>query len=106
MAQQLPQIGKVIHLSLTKVGQDSLANGGHAFRAAQQAVNAIAQQRSNLGTTGRTHLFWSAPNGLSFMLGQLARSLGAITLYEFDFEGNGEGRYVASLSLNPSVRLG
>ena len=106
VTQQLPQVGKVIHLSLTQVGQDSLANGGHAFRAAQQAVTSIAQQRSTLGTTGLTHLFWSAPNGLSFMLGQLARPLGTITLYEFDFEGSGEGRYAASLSLNPSIRLG
>jgi hypothetical protein len=39
------------------------------------------------------------------MLGQLSRTLGAITLYEFDFEGTGGGGYQPSLSLTPDIRL-
>jgi len=32
--------------------------------------------------------------------------LGRISLYEFDFEGTGVGRYQPSLELTPSIRLG
>lgn len=103
--QQLPGVGTLVHLALVKVGQDALAGGGHAFRAAQEAITLIAQHNSNLGFDGATHLFWAAPNGLTFMLGQLARALGPIVLYEFDFEGIGHSRYAASLALNPAIRL-
>ena len=43
-SQRLPAIGKVLHLALSAVGQDSVKSGGHAFRAAQQAVTAILRR--------------------------------------------------------------
>ena len=103
--QRLPAVSRVLHLKLLGVGQDAVKGGGHAFRATRQAVDEICRQKATLGTTGRIHLFWASPNGLTFMLGQLARPLGPIALYEFDFEGVAEGRYLPSLSLDPSVRL-
>jgi hypothetical protein len=106
VSTHLTAAGKVLHLAMPTVGQDAVKSGGHAFRAAQQAVAIIRRQRAGLKTPGRIHLFWSAPNGFTFMMGQLARPLGLITLYEFDFEGSGDCRYAASLSLAQSTRLG
>lgn len=102
---QLPAVDNVLHLSLSPVGQGSLNNGGHAFRAAQQAILKINQYRNTLAAPSKIHLLCSAPNGFTFMLGQLSRTLGRIQLYEFDFESNGRGRYRESLSLDPSIRL-
>ncbi len=82
----LPAVGKMIHFNLSNVGQDAIKNGGHAFRAATEAMKMIAERRYDIGAGGRIHLFWSAPNAFAFMLGQLARPLGSISLYEFDFE--------------------
>jgi hypothetical protein len=102
---RLPAVGKVLHFSLPGVGQDAIKNGGHAFRAAKGVIKLIGQRRQVLCLGTQIHLFWSAPNAFAFMLGQLARTLGSITLYEFDFEGAGYGRYATSLSLSPKVRL-
>ena len=103
---QLPSVRKLISLCLPSVGLNSLIDGGHAFRAANEAVHVIDQVRRTSGPFSKVHLFWSAPNTFAFMLGQLARPLGRISLYEFDFEGTGVGRYQPSLELTPSIRLG
>ncbi len=102
---RLSSVGKFLHASLPDVAQDSIKDGSHAFHTAQGVIKLIGQTREVLGVRGRVHLFWSAPNAFAFMLGQLARPLGPITLYEFDFENSGDGRYEPSLSLDPMVRL-
>lgn len=103
---QLPAVGKLLKISLPHTGQDAVRDGSHAFSMVKGAVDLILSQRVVAGATGRVHLFWAAPNSMAFMLGQLARPLGPITLYEFDFEGTGNGSYSPSLSLNPAIRLG
>ena len=103
---QLSGVGTLLNIALPSTGHDSVRNGSHAFSIVKEAVDLIRSHRIAAGATGRVHLFWAAPNAMAFMVGQLARPLGPITLYEFDFEGTVNGSYSPSLSLNPSIRLG
>ncbi len=103
---KLPLVSKLLHLSLPSTAQNALIDGGHAFQAAAEAVRLISETCQNNGTFRKVHLFWAAPNAFAFMLGQLARPLGSVALYEFDFEGTGVGRYQPSLELTPAIRLG
>jgi SMODS-associated and fused to various effectors sensor domain len=41
----------------------------------------------------------AVPGAFSFFLGQRATAIGAVTIYEFDFDGANGGSYEASLSL-------
>ena len=102
---RLPLVGKIVHYGLRDLGQDALTDGSHAFAAAKQVMNLIYKQCAANSFHGPVHLIWSAPNAFVFMLGQLARPLGPVMLYEFDFERSASGRYQPSLSLNPSDRL-
>lgn len=52
-------------------------------------------------TRAKVHFFIAAPNGFTFILGRLARPLGAIQLYEHDFERL-RFVYQASIELPPS----
>lgn len=83
--------------------QVAIANGTEAFALAQHAVNKVMQARRAHGVQGRTHLFIAAPNGFSFFLGQLARPLGHLRLYEYAFEDNRLGAYTPSLDLSNDI---
>jgi hypothetical protein len=50
-----------------------------------------------------THLFVAAPNGFTFFLGQLARPLGALRLYEYDFGAGMPGAYAPSIDLSETI---
>tara|TARA_R110002072_G_scaffold161403_1_gene312931 strand:- start:37756 stop:39303 length:1548 start_codon:yes stop_codon:yes gene_type:complete len=102
---QLPAVGKLLNIELARTGHDSVRDGSHAFSIVKEAVDLIRSHGTAARATGRVHLFWAAPNAMAFMLGQLARPLGTITLYEFDFEGIVNGSYCPSLVLDPSIRL-
>lgn len=79
--------------------------GAQAIRGADRAVTLVErlQQilrdvKAELGGGPMTlHVFAAAPNGLMFFLGQVARALGPIQLYEFDFGGGCGGGYTPSL---------
>lgn len=61
------------------------------------------RQRTPEERDGRLHIFYAGPNALQFYLGQLARPLGRIVLYEYDFEGQqvAQERYQPSIELPP-----
>jgi hypothetical protein len=103
----LEDAGLPVHriLPLTPTGGpgfQAVRDGFHALELAQ----AIAWQirgRTLDERRGVLHLFAAAPNALLFFLGQLARGLGRIQLYEYDFESGLPGAYRPSLLLPPLV---
>lgn len=86
-------------------GQKTIIDATDAYGLAQHVVNYLSKIRKEREITGPTHLFLAAPNVFSFFLGQLARSLGEIKLYEYDFGSGETGAYAASLNINHELRL-
>lgn len=82
-------------------GPTSVAGGAHARHLAQGLVSRL-RERHPQERGGRCHLFCAAPNALMFYLGQLARSLAPLRLYEYAFgAADSYGRYQASIELPP-----
>ncbi|ELP30248.1 SAVED domain-containing protein [Rhodopirellula baltica] len=94
----------VLEVRLDHVGQAAIRDGQHAFDAANQLSTLIKAKQAEL-SCARAHLFWAAPNSFAFLLGQASRTLGPISLYEFEFGGTGVGRYTPCFTLTPDFRL-
>ena len=101
----LPAKATVIFSLPGGASQTALSSGTEAFALAQHAVNKVRQLRRAHGVRGTTHLFIAAPKAFSFFLGQLARPLGAVRLYEYAYEDGRLGAYTPSLDLSSSLRL-
>jgi len=86
-------------------GQKTIVDATDAYGLAQHIVNYLSKIRKEKGITGPTHLFLAAPNVFSFFLGQLARPLGEIKLYEYDFGSGETGAYTPSLNIKHELRL-
>lgn len=98
--ERLP-IGRIVDaVPAGGAGWGSVAGGAHALQLAQ-ALSARASERRPHESGGRLHVFAAAPAGLAFQLGRIARSWGALTLYEHAFGAAGPARYRASLLLPP-----
>lgn len=97
---QLPSVGHLLFLR-PSTGANSLvvAAGRHAFDLAQSTKEAIRSIKRMKSPSTVSHLFVSAPNALTFFLGQQAAVLGRVRLYEFDFEGGRDHSYRPSLTL-------
>lgn len=78
-------------------GARSVACGQHAFDLAEALALQINQKRQERKPP--LHFFIAAPNVFTFFLGQRQPSLGKVTLYEYDFEGENGGGYRPSLSM-------
>lgn len=79
------------------IGPRVVSGADHAVALADSLADLIRHRRPNAGAV--VHLFMAVPNALAFFLGQHRGALGAVQLYEFDFEGERGGSY------SPSVRL-
>jgi hypothetical protein len=77
-----PDISKIIHLEIKDCGQLSIKNSTHAIAAADKAVQ-ILDQYCRECLASRLHLFISAPNIFTFMMGQHSHVLSNLTQYEF-----------------------
>lgn len=97
--QSLKTAGHLIHCRLPAFGPTSIANGTHAQLLAQNLVSTVRGLRRE--HPGVLHVFFAAPNGLTFFIGRLAHGLGQLMLYEFDLEANKVGAYRPSLSFPP-----
>lgn len=86
-------------------GQRTIIDATDAYGLAQHVVNHLSSIRKEKQITGPTHLFLAAPNVFTFFLGQLARPLGEIKLYEYDFGSGETGAYTPSVTINHKVRL-
>ena len=81
------------------IGPRSVHGADHAVGLADSLQSVIFDLRKRVSAKGRLHILAAAPNALLFFLGQRARALGPITLYEFDFEGTRGGSYTKSLEV-------
>ncbi|HVM78155.1 MAG TPA: SAVED domain-containing protein [Stellaceae bacterium] len=79
-------------------GARSVICGRHAFDLAESLTGQIKAIREASAQGARVHLFMAAPGGFSFFLGQRQIAIGALTLYEYDYEGEYGGSYRPSLS--------
>lgn len=93
-------IAHIVDIQLgSGVGQSGVRDGAHAVAIAEKAAQ-IIKERAATGNGASIHLFVACPNAVLFFLGQLRRTFGAVQLYEFDFDGDGNGTY------SPSIYLG
>ena len=96
-------VGRLVSARIAgEPGKIRVESGAHAFQLAQQLHHWLKDHTGDRNGR-RLHLFIAAPNGFTFFLGQLARSLGPLCLYEYDFEGIRHGTYEVSLELNGRV---
>lgn len=95
----VPSVGRVLSATIRPYpASRALRGGSHALGAAQELVAHLRAGRSQAERTARLHVFLAAPNGFTFFLGQHARALGQIQLYEHDLEAGGAS-YSPSISL-------
>lgn len=99
--KQLPSLSQILCCRSPILGSNSIRDGAHAYSLSQQISVILKTQRTLEEHTGRIHLFLSAPNSFAFFLGQLSRSFGPLTLYEYDFDTNPPGAYWPAISLPP-----
>lgn len=79
-------VGRLISARVVgEPGKARVESGAHAFQLASQLYQWLKDHADDHGQR-RLHLFISAPNGFIFFLGQLARNLGSIRLYELNLE--------------------
>lgn len=94
---KVPSVGTLVDLRLEQFGPRSVIDADHAVALADALAEVIRRRRPKPSST--THLFIAAPNALTFFLGQHREALGAVQLYEFDFNGTRDGSYSPSLRL-------
>jgi hypothetical protein len=102
IAAALPDVRRV--LCCTPVGGPSNAavrDGTHAAALARKLSVLLKEGRSEDERRAILHIFAAAPNGLMFLIGQLARSFGPCVLYEYDFDTSRPGSYQPSLRFPP-----
>jgi hypothetical protein len=96
----LPKVGRMLQFSvLPGPGPAAIRDAEHAVALAQSLASSLKTERSLEERKEAMHLFLAAPAGFSFFLGQLAASFGRVVGYEYDFETNAPGAYVASIRL-------
>ncbi|HSN85111.1 MAG TPA: SAVED domain-containing protein, partial [Thermoanaerobaculia bacterium] len=96
-------VGRLVRARIAgEPGKARVESGAHAFQMASQLHQWLKDHTGDLGRR-RLHLFIAAPNGFVFFLGQLARSLGPLSLYEYDLEILKHGTYERSLELKRLV---
>ncbi|MCX6064974.1 MAG: SAVED domain-containing protein [Chloroflexi bacterium] len=91
------RIKDILELTPTNgFGPLSVKNADHAIALADSFIKIV---RSCQIQSTRTLLFLSAPNFLCFFIGQRARAIGQIALFEYDFDGPEPRVYMPSISL-------
>jgi hypothetical protein len=93
-------VGKILHASLGEAtAQTAVRDGAHAAQLAQSICRLI-ESRSTDERSAILHLFIAAPNAMVLFLGQMARGLGRIQLYDHDLEARGmRGAYIPAFEL-------
>ncbi len=92
-------VGRILHAACGDEAQTAVADGAHALRLAQSLCR-IIEARSLEERSGTLHLFIAAPNAVVFFLGQMARGLGRIQLYDHDLDARGvRGAYIPAFEL-------
>lgn len=98
--RSLPGINRIFECQLLAgVGGKAIEDGDHAYNLAQQLVQWLKKNCNNQEKQLTLHIFCAAPNGFMFFLGQQAKVLGSIKLYEHNFENPAKNCYLPSLKL-------
>lgn len=84
----------------TGTGPFSVTNADKALAMACSLVQIIRRHKHN---TQQTYMFVSAPNFLSYFIGQQARAIGELTLFEYDFDSPEPRTYRESITLPLSI---
>lgn len=97
--ENLLSVRKIIDCKVKPIpGQTAISDANHGFQLVEQLIN-IASSRNINERRARLHIFAAAPNSILFWLGQAARGLGLITIYEFDFDNMTPGGYLPAIEL-------
>lgn len=99
--EKLP-IGRIVKCSLPSgVNNAAIQDADHARILADQLSSYLRSNRTTTERQSKLHIFASAPNALIFFAGQVSRSFGPCTLYEYDFDSNAPGAYEPSFTFPP-----
>ena len=99
LAREGLPVGRIVHaLVAPETSNTAVRDGAHALRLAQ-GLGRELRRRTPEERLGTLHLFAAAPNALLVFLGQISPALGAVQLYEYDFDTKAPGAY------RPSFRL-
>jgi hypothetical protein len=99
-AEKCTDAAKVITCTIQPMPSNTAFQDADHIRSAIYAlIHKIRGVQSVIKGIGLVHLLMAAPNAFAFFLGQHAKPLGKITLYEFDFERQRDGGYQPSISL-------
>jgi hypothetical protein len=96
--QKLAAVGTL--MTASPVGgpsYQSVRSGSHAAAMVSFLLGAI--RASAKGGPRRVHLFIAGPNAFAFFLGQSQAAIGAVSIYEWDFDGLRDGDYSVGLVL-------
>jgi hypothetical protein len=100
VSRVLPSVGRIISCKTMPTPSPTAVQGAsHALFLSQQLAAFVKGERTDTERGAVMHIFASAPNGLVFFIGQLARGFGRCILYEYDFEANALGAYEPSIAL-------
>lgn len=99
-----PDIAHIIHLEIENISHQAIKNANHAFDAAYRAIEIINEKYRESKLSG-LHLFISAPNAFTFMMGQQSRVLSNITLYEFPFDSKNAFGSNNAIEYFPSITI-
>lgn len=89
----------VIHNLLSdNISNLSIVDGSHAWILANK-ISGLIRKIKATERKAHIHIFAAAPNGFMFFLGQLSRSFGKCTIYEYDFDNRYDGSYFPAITL-------
>lgn len=101
IAAHRPEIGRTLYCRPEGGNsQISVRCGRHAWMLAESVVQQVRRMRDSGELRGRVHIFVAGPNGFTFFLGQQQKAMGAVALYEWDFEGRRGRTYMPSVMLD------
>jgi hypothetical protein len=80
----------------TGTGQSSVVDANHALAMSHSLIQIVRRYQNN---HQRTLLFISAPNFMSYFIGQQCHALGNLTLFEYDFDSPQKRTYSESITI-------
>jgi hypothetical protein len=91
------KIGKILFLEpVNGTGATSIFNADHAWAMAVALVQIVRKHQTD---KQNSLMFISAPNFLTFFIGQLSHSLGRLTLFEFGMDDPNDMSYQESITI-------
>ncbi|MEQ9442143.1 MAG: SAVED domain-containing protein [Cyclobacteriaceae bacterium] len=94
VSENLNSVGKIIEVSvLPEPNNTSVKDGTHALNLAQRLITGVKKRRTIADRRGTIHLFMAAPAATVLFMGQHAKTLGRIKIYEYDFSSSEPGAY-------------